>query len=216
MPAKTFQRSASGAQLRSGRHGIDKQGPSPDPGIPRFYFYRSDASQKEPPRKGKSFAKNRGQHQETLTSTGRSLRGAGGSMLRSASGPMLLTRLAEDLAPPDTVQVSNQELPPGILDCRNRLEAFRVAAVEAISMEALMSIHNKTHPLQVENVSSKDDRQGKARSDASGHITDCGDPSIDFQEAPPGVQECKRSLNAFMAEVARAKMMQAETRVFRD
>lgn len=122
-------------------------------------------------------------------------------MLRSVSGPMLLTKLAEDLAPADTMQVSNEELPPGVLDCRNRLEAFRNAAVEAISMEALMSIHNKKHPVQVENIQSKEDRQSKPRGSMEG--------------PPPGVQECKQNLGVFMAEVAKAKMMQAETSMIR-
>eukprot|EP00440_Ansanella_granifera_P013116 gb/GFBE01014254.1/.p1 GENE.gb/GFBE01014254.1/~~gb/GFBE01014254.1/.p1 ORF type:complete len:245 (+),score=62.15 gb/GFBE01014254.1/:1-735(+) len=243
MGVRSIDRSVSNGQLRGGRQASKDDGSDRDPGIPKFYFLRTGKPtiEKEPLRMPKERAVlPRSRSASGLTgeaatpgAVGRALRGAGGSMLRAplpaASAPLTLARLAEDLAPPDVMESRGlEEAPPGIIECRARLEAFRNAAVEAISLEAIMSIEEKRNmpamgslssnqaevPRRLQKVSPKNKQDmpmdGASAASGTGAASEW-EASGDL----PGVEETKRKLDAFKAEVARAARADAAAQMIR-
>ncbi|CAK9098610.1 unnamed protein product [Durusdinium trenchii] len=157
-----------------------------DPGVPNYYFLRTSK-----PLRPKRLARSEsGPHLSTApVENQRVLCHAGRSTLRK---PLSLASLAEDLAPAFHSE-SVEELPPGIYECRSKLEAFRSAAVEAISMEAQMQIEQ-----QRKNAPSPKAEKTKPKRQV-------GYRPKPATEGPPGIDECRRKLLAFKEIVERAE-----------
>jgi len=217
-------RSSSSGQLRGRQPAEDSER---DPGIPKFYFLRTGGPiggpiQKVQPKERSLRRSNSAASSVVSTPTGggRSLRGLGDSLLRAPPATSL-TRLAEDLAPPDVVDPKADEpLPPGIVECRSKLEAFRSAAVDAISLEALLSIENKRQALPAALQNQQHDvsrtmRRGMPQAAEASQLRQGYDPKVqsanmlEDEGPPPGVDEVKRKLAEFQAEVARASRAEA-------
>eukprot|EP00931_Biecheleriopsis_adriatica_P085909 TRINITY_DN60679_c0_g1_i1.p1 TRINITY_DN60679_c0_g1~~TRINITY_DN60679_c0_g1_i1.p1 ORF type:complete len:257 (+),score=61.82 TRINITY_DN60679_c0_g1_i1:38-772(+) len=243
-----MQRAVSSSQLRGARRAPKDEGALREPGIPKFYFLRTGnpTIEKEPVRLPVSRERHltRSHSASALTSghaSERALRSAGGSVLGRSPGqgrrppslPLTLARLAEDLAPPDVLDHDAEEPPPGIIECRSKLEAFRSAAVEAISLEALLSIeHKRQVSLEDEaKIRTPKDEAGaskrgahKAKSlfmeDAAAlaaprDASEAGSPTSDAGGPLPGVEETRRKLAALQAEVARAAREEAAAQMIR-
>eukprot|EP00434_Breviolum_minutum_P014694 symbB.v1.2.012958.t1/scaffold906.1/size153294/3 len=187
-----------------------------DPGIPKYYFLRTSKPLK--PRKLTRSESAPAPFRATapVDSRQQHLRRVGAATLKAK--PLSLASLAEagfcttrhtaagsacldlqDLAP-SIHSHSVEELPPGISECRSKLEAFRSAAVEAISTEAMMQIEQ-----QRKNAPSTNALHDKP---AMKHKRQVGyrpphKPAIEGM--PPGIDECKRKLLAFKEIVEQAE-----------
>lgn len=158
-----------------------------DPGIPKYYFLRTSKPLK--PRKlTRSLSGPSGASGNSLAPADRrqqQLRRVGAATLRAK--PLSLASLAEDLAPAFHSE-SVEELPPGISECRSKLEAFRSAAVEAISTEASMQIEQQRKNTFSTSVPEKPKRRQAGYRPPH-------KPAL--EGPPPGVDECRRKLLAF-------------------
>lgn len=166
-----------------------------DPGIPKYYFLRTSKPLK--PRKLTRSLSGPAPVSNTAPADSRQqqLRRVGAATLRTK--PLSLASLAEDLAPAfhsDSVE----ELPPGISECRSRLEAFRSAAVEAISTEASMQIEQQRK--NAFSTSALDEKPRKRRQ--AGYRPP---HKLALEGPPPGVDECRRKLLAFKELVEQAE-----------
>ncbi|OLQ11256.1 hypothetical protein AK812_SmicGene4935 [Symbiodinium microadriaticum] len=170
-----------------------------DPGIPKYYFLRKTVKQpgqknSQPPQQRKmSRSESLPTQPATLRpeSAGR-LRGTGSAVLRQK--PLTLAALAEDLAPISRSaqglqnEETKAELPPGIAECRSKLEAFRSAAVEAISMEALLHIDKqRKEPAPMPLQPPQDRAPLRGRYQGSSPATAASEGGL------PGVDECRRN-----------------------
>eukprot|EP00435_Cladocopium_sp_Y103_P054676 s634_g17.t2 len=167
-----------------------------DPGIPKYYFLRTSKPLK--PRKVTRSLSGPAPFGNTAPADSRQqqLRRVGAATLRAK--PLSLASLAEDLAPAfhrDSVD----ELPPGISECRSKLEAFRSAAVEAISTEASMQIEQqRKNALSTSAIHEKPTMKRRQAGYRPPHR-----PAL---EGPlPGVDECRRKLLAFKEVVEQAE-----------
>mmetsp|Transcript_41025 Transcript_41025/g.76287 ORF Transcript_41025/g.76287 Transcript_41025/m.76287 type:complete len:203 (+) Transcript_41025:58-666(+) len=191
-------------------HGGEEQ----EPGVPKYYFLRKSVKP-PPPKPAKASRPGKMTRSDSLPTqlavtvrpeSGR-LRAVRGSALRPAK-PLTLAALAQDLAPSrlGDGQEAASELPPGIVECRSKLEAFRNAAVEAISMEALLQVEQQRRelpPLIEERPTSRTRKQGRPLSATASEGT------------LPGVDECRRKLLAFREIVERAERAEAATKLIR-
>mmetsp|Transcript_92165 Transcript_92165/g.112866 ORF Transcript_92165/g.112866 Transcript_92165/m.112866 type:complete len:205 (-) Transcript_92165:183-797(-) len=168
-----------------------------DPGIPKYYFLRTSKPLK--PRKLTRSESGPAPFRNTAPTESRQqqLRRVGAATLRAK--PLSLASLAEDLAPhfhSDSVE----ELPPGISECRTKLEAFRSAAVEAISTEASMQIEQQRKNAESMTSTAHDKPPMKRRQ--AGYRPPYR-PAI--EGPPPGIDECRRKLLAFKEVVEKAE-----------
>eukprot|EP00933_Yihiella_yeosuensis_P016425 TRINITY_DN14042_c1_g1_i1.p1 TRINITY_DN14042_c1_g1~~TRINITY_DN14042_c1_g1_i1.p1 ORF type:complete len:269 (-),score=65.69 TRINITY_DN14042_c1_g1_i1:264-1070(-) len=126
-------------------------------------------------------------------------------------------------------QDADEPPPDGIVECRARLEAFRAAAVEAISLEALLAIDQrkaqKAEQVATAAAAKTQTNSGSPSSRLLAHgkgseAVRClrrspqgnqaaQQASQEEAEVPPGIEEVKRHLDALRNAVNKEEMMKS-------